>query len=361
MTPGQQARLGSAAEVNSEAYEAYLRGRSYWSTASTQQEHKKAQSYFEEAIRKDPRFAPAYAGLADCYLGLGSLRWLRPQDASRPAKEAIRKALELDATLGEAHHALGWLSWQYDWDWPTAEKEFRYALELNPNDVDGRIGFLWYLAWSARSTEALDESKKIRALDPTNYFNFGSEPGIYYHLRDYKALIEAGRNFVASVPGEWSSHYFLGVGYEGSGRSLDAIPEYQKAIDLSHGDQDPTAALAHAYAALGRRAEAEKILGELERQSQTGYVSPYMIAAIYAGLGNKDRSFEFLEKAYQERSSDLPYFIKADLRIDNLRSDPRFQDLMRRVTVTREPQHSLADPQPATPRSGAEAASSPQP
>jgi tetratricopeptide (TPR) repeat protein len=173
--------------------------------------------------------------------------------------------------------------------------------------------------------------KKIRALDPAPGHYFADESGIYYHLRDYKALIEAARNFVASVPNEWLSHYFLGVGYEGSGRSLDAIPEYKKAIELSHGDQDPSAALAHAYAALGRRAEAEKILGELERQSQTGYVSPYMIAAIYAGLGNKDRAFEFLEKAYQERSSDLPYFIKADLRIDNLRSDPRFQDLMRHV------------------------------
>jgi adenylate cyclase len=115
------------------------------------------------------------------------------------------------------------------------------------------------------------------------------------------------------------------------GQTLEAIPEYQKAVELSQGDQDPTAALAHAYAATGRRAEAQRILREWLVKSETSYVSPYMIATVYSGLGEKDKAIEFLEKAYQERSSDLPYFLKADLRIDSLRSDPRFQDLLRRM------------------------------
>ena len=330
LTPQQLARLGSALEVNPQAYESYLKGRFYWSTTTTQEGLKQAQSYFEEAIRKDSRFAPAYGGLADCYLALGSLRWLAPQDASQPAKQAIRKALELDETLGEVHSSLGWLSWRQDWDWATAERELRYAVELNPNYAEGHENLVWYLAWSGRSTEALDEIKKIRKLDPA-YPYFSPESGIYYHRRDYRALIEASRKYVASIPDDWPGRYNLGVGYEGSGRKLDAIPEYQRAIELSHGDQDPTAALAHAYAALGRKAEAERILRELQRKSRTSYVSPYMIATIYAGLADKDRAFEFLEKAYQERSSDIAYFLKADLRIDNLRSDPRFEDLLRRM------------------------------
>jgi eukaryotic-like serine/threonine-protein kinase len=330
LTPQQLARLGSVRAVNPQAYDFYLKGRFEWSRTSTQEGLKLAQSYFEEAIRMDPTFAPAYGGLADCYLALGSLRWLAPQDASQPAKKAILKALELDDTLGEAHSSLGWLSWRNDRDWATAEREFRYAVELSPNYVEGHENLVWYLAWSGRSTEALDEIRKIRELDPA-YPYISPEAGVYYHLRNYPALIQASRKYLVSVPDDWTGPYFLGVAYEGLGRVQDAIPEYRKAINLSHGDQDPTASLAHAYAGAGKKREAEKILSELQRRSQTSYVSPYMIATIYARLADKDRAFEFLEKAYQERSSDIVYFLKSDLRIDNLRSDPRFQDLVRRM------------------------------
>ena len=145
--------------------------------------------------------------------------------------------------------------------------------------------------------------------------------------------MEASRRFVTHNPDNWDGHYFLAVGYDGLGQQQDAVSEYQKAVELSHGDTDTIAGLAHAYAAMGKRAEAEKILAQLLKQSQTAYVSPYMIATIYAGLGNKDKAFEFLEKAYQERSPDVPYFLKADLRLDTLRSDPRFQSLLRRLNL----------------------------
>jgi tetratricopeptide (TPR) repeat protein len=158
-----------------------------------------------------------------------------------------------------------------------------------------------------------------------------AESAVYYQLRDYQSLVQAGRMGVASYPKEWVEHYTLGVGYEGTGKLLEAISEYQKAIEISNGDHDATASLAHAFAVIGRRAEAEKILHDFERKSKSAYVSPYMMATIYAGLGDKDKAFEFLERAYQERSLDISWHLKADLRIDNLRSDPRFQDLVRRV------------------------------
>jgi tetratricopeptide (TPR) repeat protein len=158
-----------------------------------------------------------------------------------------------------------------------------------------------------------------------------TESDAYYQLREYEHLVEASRNGIASDPNEWLEHYTLGVGYEGLGKRAEAISEYQKAIEMSDGDQNPVASLAHVYAVTGRRTEAEKILRGLERKSKNAYVSPYMVATIYAGLGNKDRALEFLERAYQEKSWDIAWLLKADLRMDNLRSDPRFQELVRRI------------------------------
>ena len=329
LTPQQQARLGSARAVNPEAYESYLKGQSLLYATVTRDGIKRAQNYFEQAIQKDPNFAQAYVGVADCYLILGEIRWLSPQDAYQHGNEAVRKAIELDSTLGEAHATLGWLSWRHEWNWRTAEREFRYAVELSPSYVVGHEHLALYLSWSGRRAEALAEIAKIKELNPELASLLASNP--YYHLRDYKGLLEVSRNSVTSNPGAWTPHYWLGVAYEGLNEQMEAVSEYKNAIELSEGDQDPTAALAHAYASIGRRAEAEKILRELQQRSKTSYVSPYMIATIYAGLGEKDRAFEFLEKAYRERSSDISYFIKADLRIDNLRSDPRYADLLRRM------------------------------
>jgi TolB-like protein/DNA-binding winged helix-turn-helix (wHTH) protein/Tfp pilus assembly protein PilF len=331
LTPEQQTRLRSAPAVNPEAYEAYLRGNFYRYATGTPAALKQSQAYYEDAIRKDPKFAPAYAGLADCYLDLGAFRLVPPQEAYRHGSEAIHKALELDEALAEAHESLGYLDWQYAWDWQTAEKELRYAVDLNPSYVAGHQSLVWYLAWSGRPAEALAELEKIRRLDPAYPFELIDESGVYYHQRDYKSLVESGQKSVAANPGNGGSHYWLAVGYEGSGRPAQAVPEYQRAVELLEHNSDAVAGLAHAYATMGKRAEAEKILGELQRQSKVSYVSPYMIAVIYSGLGQKDKAFEFLEKAYEERSPDVVYFVRADLRLDPLRSDPRFRDLMHRV------------------------------
>jgi TolB-like protein/DNA-binding winged helix-turn-helix (wHTH) protein/Tfp pilus assembly protein PilF len=328
--PEQQARLRSAPAVNPKAYQAYLKGR-FSKVAQTHTAIRQAQSYFEEAIREDPGLALAYAGLADCYLDLGDYRWLPPKDSYQPAHAAVEKALELDEGLGEAHSTVGMLNWRYTWDWKTAERELRRAIDLNRNYVEGHEALVWFLAWSGRRDEALAEIETMRGLDPAYPVLTIDQLGVYYHQRDYKSLVEASQKSVVANPEAWAAHYFLAVGYEGSGQTREAISEYQKAIELSTGDSDPTAALAHAYATTGRKAEALKILREWQRQSATRYVSPYMIATVYAGMGDKAKAFEFLEKAYQERSPDLPYSLRADLRMDSLRSDPRFQDLMHRM------------------------------
>jgi TolB-like protein/Tfp pilus assembly protein PilF len=330
LTPAQQARLRSAPAVAPEAYVAYLKGR-FYEPASTRAALQQAQAYFEEAVRIDPTFALAYVGLADCFLDQGAFRLVPPQEAYRRGSEAVHEALQLDEALGEAHSTLGYLDWQFAWDWQAAEKEIRYGVDLNPNYIEGHETLIWYLAWSGRRDEALAEVEKIRRLDPVFPFIYLEEAGVYYHQRDYKSLVEASQKAVAVYPGGWSSHYLLAVGYQGSGRPAQAVPEYQQAAELSQRDSDTTAGLAHVYATMGNLVEAQKILGELQRQSKVAYVSPYMIAAIYSGLGQRDKAFEFLEKAYQERSPDLVYFVKADLRMDALRSDPRFQDLMHRM------------------------------
>ncbi len=243
---------------------------------------------------------------------------------------ALHKALQLDDSIGEAHDTLGLINWRHDWNCRSAERELDQAIALAPSYPCAHEDRAELLAFLGRRAEALAEMTRINQID------FGpsaamTEADVYFQLRDYQSLLEASRRGVASNPNEWVEHQFLGIGYEGTGKLPEAITEYQKAVELSNGDQGAKASLAHAFAATGNRADAEAILRDLENRSKSSYVSPYILATIYAGLGEKDKAFQYLEKAYDERSLDLSSNIKADLRIDNLRSDPRFQDLSRRV------------------------------
>ena len=331
LSPEQKALLNSAHTVNPEAYEAYLRGRYYLSNQfTTGQPLNQAKSYFEESIRKDPGYSLAYSALANTYMYLAFFRQAPPDIAFRSAKEAIAKALELDDTNGEAHDVLGMLSWRSDWNWDVAAREFDRAIALSPSDSCAHEDRALYLGLRGRRAEALAEIAKSSQLDP-GPSSAMAEASAYYQLRDYQSLVEASRRGIAANPNEWVQHYNLGIGYEGTGKLLEAVAQYQKAVELSEGDQDATGSLAHAYAAIGRRAEAEKILNDLMRRSKNIYVSPYIIATIHAGLGDKNKAFEFLEKAYQQRSLELSWHLKADPRIDNLRSDPRFHNLLQRV------------------------------
>ena len=330
LTPQAEQRLSTARRVNPEAYLDYLRGQ-LENPRFTFEAMAKEQAYYERALQKDPDFALAYVGLANCYLNYMITRRLPPGEAAKRTKEFVAKALQLDPNLGDAYVVLASTNWRYDWDVQAAERNFQRALELSPNSVRVHLSQTTYLAWRGRRPEAFAQWAIVRQLDPLR-LEAGAHPGlIYYQLRDYQPMLEAMRNYVPSNPRHWVGRNLLAVAYQGSGQTLLAIPEYQKAAEYSGSDSDPTAALAYAYARTGKRAKAEKILRDLLEQSKTSYISPYMIATIYAGLGNKDKAFEFLEKAYDERSTDLSYFLKSDLRMDTLRSDPRFHELLRRM------------------------------
>jgi Tfp pilus assembly protein PilF len=330
LAPQVQEQLSRARRVNPEAYLDYLRGQ-VEGASFTFEAMAREQAYYEQALQKDPNFALAYAGLANCYLSYMITRRLPPGEAAKRTKEFVSKALQLDENLGEAYGVLAYTNWRYDWDVQEADRNFQRAFELSPNSRRVHSHHINYIAWRGQRAEALAECASLRQLDPVRLESEVHLGHVYYQLRDYKPMLEAMRNYVSSNPGHWLGRNLLAVAYQGSGQPLLAIPEYQKAVEYSGNDSDPAAGLAYAYARTGKRAEAEKILRDLVEQSKTGYVSPYMIATIYAGLGNKDKAFEFLEKAYDERSTDLSYFLKADLRMDTLRSDPRFQDLVKRM------------------------------
>ena len=331
LTPQQQARFRAARPVNPEAYDAYLRGRYYLSNMFTMaQPLNMAKNYFEEAVRKDPGFAPAYSGLAEDYIYLAIFRQMPAEAAHQNAEEALRHALALDDSIGETHDAAGVLSWRYSWDWDSTARELDQAIALAPSYSCAHEDRAEYLAFRGRRAEAEAEMAKSLELD-TSIGSFLTESAVYFQLRDFDRLVEASRRGMALNPNEWFEHFYLGAGYEGTGKQLESIAEYQKAVELSGEDQDAIAALAHAYAGVGRRAEAQKMLRDLEQKSGTVYVSPYLIATLYAALGDKDTAFKFLEKAYQEKSLDLSWYVKADLRVDSLRGDPRFESLLRRM------------------------------
>lgn len=332
LTPQQQTSLRSARPVAPAAYDAYLRGRFYFTTGFTKPDSlKKAQHYFEDAIQEDPNFALAYAGLADTYVYLAFAGQMSRDRAYQSAKEATGKAQELDDSIGEIHDTLGVLSWQFEWDWDAADREFNRAIALAPSYSCAHEDRSIFLAFRGRRAEALSEITKIDQVD-SGPSAAGAESWTYYELRDYPNLIAASRRALLVDPNDWSQHYHLGIGYEGVGKLQEAISEYQEAFQLSDDDPNVTISLAHAYSAIGKRAEAQKILRELERKSKGAHISPYTLATLYAELGDKDRAFELLDKAYSERSLDLSF--AADLRLDTLRADPRFQHLLRRIGLT---------------------------
>jgi TolB-like protein/DNA-binding winged helix-turn-helix (wHTH) protein/Tfp pilus assembly protein PilF len=330
LTPTQQSQLRRARAVNPAAYDAYLKGRLIFVTEFTKPASlRKAQHYFEESIQKDPNLALAYTGLADTYVYLAFAGALQKDQAYRSAKEALAKAVELDDTVGEAHDTLGVLSSDFDWDWDTADREFNRAIALAPSYSCAHEDRAEFLALIGRRTEALAEIAKIDQLD-YGFSAAHTESTVYYELRDYPSLIEASTRALLWDPNDWFQRYSLGIGYEGTGKLQEAISEYQKAIERS-GDSRSAVALAHAYSAVGKKAEAEKILRDLERKLKGTSASAYTMATIYAGLGENGKAFEFLEKAYSQKSFEIPSSLKSDLLLDSLRPDPRFQNLLRRL------------------------------
>jgi len=244
LPPEEQSRLHEAPKVDPEAYQAFAAANHVDLTGY--QGVKKAQSYLEKAIEKDPHFVLPYVWLANTYV-LFANRWQSPKEAFPVAKKLVHKALELDEKECKVHAVLSEISWRYDWDWQNAEKEVLRGLELCPGDSSLHWLHGAHMSLNGRFVEARAEMAKARDLDAIKSEAFAGEAIIGYHSRDYKALIEIDRAFVHEDSNNWLAHYRLGVGYEGSGQKLEAISEYEKAVALAEGDTDPAAALAYAY------------------------------------------------------------------------------------------------------------------
>ncbi len=328
LSPEQKARLAKRHTENPEAYQLYLKGR-YHAFKLTTEELAKGLDYFRQAIAIDPNYALAYDGIA-YYYNL-AVDWLIPPAEAMPkAKEAARKALELDDTLAEAHTSLACVYFWYDWDWPGAEHEFRRALDLNPNYAGAHVYYGWYLIWMGRIDEGMAENRQAETLDPLSpEASLLLGWGLYYG-HHYDQAIAQLRKTLDLDPNSWPTYEMLGHAYAQQSRFPEAIAALQKAREIEDQISVPLAALGHAYAVSGRRAEARQALDELLARSMRRQVPAYTIAAIYAGLGDKDQAFAWLEKAYADRSWYLTS-LKVDPKLDSLRSDSRFKDLVRRV------------------------------
>jgi tetratricopeptide (TPR) repeat protein len=320
---GQQLAKNSPA---SEAYQSYLKGR-YYFFQHKEESHKKAIESFNEAIRLDPNYALAYAGLASVYTEISS-SYLPPTEAMPKAKEAVQKALALDGSLADAHLAMAEVHWWADWDFAAAEQEFKRAIELNKNEPIGYAEYANFLARLGRTNEAIALSNRALQLDSISPFVNGNVASIFYYSHQYDRVIEQSNKMLEMDHNSTQAHAWLGYGYLQKGLYEQAIREMQIGFDPQSGDG--LAQLGYAYAVAGRKSEALKALAELQALSGRKYSSPVRVARIYAGLGDKERAFEWLEKGFASRSDHLTQ-LKTDPTFDSLRSDPRFADLLRRV------------------------------
>jgi TolB-like protein/pimeloyl-ACP methyl ester carboxylesterase/Flp pilus assembly protein TadD len=328
LTPAQRKRLTKRSTESTEAYQLYLKGRFFWNKR-TEAGLRQSIDYFQQAIEKDPAYAAAYAGLSDCYTILVVRHGMSSAEGLRRAKAAAMKALEIDETLAEAHTALAHAR-LHDWEWAEAEKGIERALELNPADPTAHNFFGEYLLAVARIDEAIVEIKKAQELDPLSLITTSVAAWTLYFARQYDQAIEETRKTLELDPNFFWARYRRGQAYEGKGMFDEAIAELQKARELSQGNKEISAALGHAYAASGRRKEAQQILNELQEVSERGSCSSYDIGLIHAGFGENDEAFHWLEKAYEEHDGKIIH-LKVDPRLDGLRSDSRFADLVRRL------------------------------
>jgi TolB-like protein/DNA-binding winged helix-turn-helix (wHTH) protein/tetratricopeptide (TPR) repeat protein len=323
LMPGERARLARTPSVKPEAYEAYLKGRYFWSKR-TPDNLRTSIDYYQQAIAADPEFAAAYAGLADTYSIIGS-DVIPASVASHRAREAALKAEELDPSLAEGHAALALVRFYYDWDWSEAERECRRAIELNPNYATAHSWYSLYLGAMGRKAEALEEAKRARELDPLSP-SVGVRLATAYRFigQNEQALEELGKTLELD-PKFSSAHVVRGKVYEGMGQLKEAMEEYQQAADLSR-NAGTLAALAHAYALAGQHDQALTLVRELQSLPKQDYVSHYEMAPVFAALGDKAQALSLLEQAFRERDSRMP-FLAVDTWMDPLRAEPRFQTL----------------------------------
>ena len=316
---------------SNEAYQLHLRGRFYWSKR-TDEGMRKSLEYYQQAIQTDPNFALAYSGLADAYALLGApdaSGAMPPKEAMPKAKQAALKALELDNTLAEAHVSLAHVKY-YDLDWVTAEREYKRAIELNPNYPNAHSWYSVFLMSAGRFDEALAQIRRAQELDPLSLPINMTLGWVYLTGRQNEQSVDQLRKTLELDPSFVLAHHRLGLVYEQQGKYDAAIAEFKQVVNLTGGKPLGMTGLARAYALAGKHGEAERILAELQEMSKLRYVPPASVALVYAALGDKDQAFAWLEKAEQGRDGILAR-LKVDPRFDSLRSDPRFAQLLRRV------------------------------
>jgi DNA-binding winged helix-turn-helix (wHTH) protein/tetratricopeptide (TPR) repeat protein len=321
-------RFGRRFTQNPAAYEAFLNAH-YFMNLATEDGTNNGIASFQQAIAIDPNYAMAYAGMGDCYLRLFRFG-TAPADFIPKSRAAETKAIALDNTVAYAHSLLGYIAFQYDWDFPTAEREYKIAREFDPALVHQWYGF--YLLALNRVPEADGEFRKFNDFLPF-LASASAFYGQYFYFRGQNGLaVDQLNKTVAMQPEYAPAHEFLGMVYEQEGRTNEAITEIQKAIDLSGGEFG-LGSLGHVYARVGRRDDARNMLQSIAEQAPRTYVSPYQLAIVYAGLDEKDRAIDELEKAFAERSLSPPV-LRFDPRLNNLRAEPRFQEFARRVGLS---------------------------
>jgi DNA-binding winged helix-turn-helix (wHTH) protein/TolB-like protein/Tfp pilus assembly protein PilF len=332
LTGEEKVLLAKHHTKNTEAYQLYAKGRYFWNRG-TEEGLRKAIKHFQQALEKDPNYALAYTGLADSYALLGVYGLIPMRESHPKAKEAATRALELDEKLGEAHASLAAILIDYYWDWAEAKRQLQRALVLNPNYVTAHSIYANYLKAVGRLGEAIEEAKRAQELDPVSPSSNLTLATAYYDARQYDQAIKQSQEILELDPNFVPARVNLGFAYVQKKMYEEAISEFQKVRALLGGSSDMVALLGYAYAMAGKKDEARKALDELNRLSKQRHVSPFGRAQIYAGLGENDLVFEWLEKAYEDRFW-LMGLLKVDPTFDSLRSDPRFTDLVRRIGLT---------------------------
>jgi DNA-binding winged helix-turn-helix (wHTH) protein/TolB-like protein/Flp pilus assembly protein TadD len=327
LTGSEQRLLVKRYTDNPEAYQAYLKGRYYWNKR-TNEGFNRAIEFFNDAVKKDPAYALAYVGLADCYNMLGEYGMVLPGDSFPKARAAAAKALDLDEQLADAHNSLALVQLNYDWDFPAAEKEFKRALELNPNYATAHQWYAEYLMINGRFDESLVEMRRAQDLDPLSLIINTGVGYVFYHARRYDEAIEQLRRTVDMDNTFLPALSYLAMAYEQKGMHEEAIREYRKVTNLM-GDLG-LVGLAHAYAIAGKTDDARATLELIKKYSARNRVPPENLALIYTGLGDRELALTWLDNACKQRSSWMLH-LKTDPRFDSLRSDPRFDAIVKCV------------------------------
>jgi TolB-like protein/Flp pilus assembly protein TadD len=330
LTPDQGEQLTKRDTESSEAHDAYLQGR-YSLQIGTKEAGEKAIEYFEEAIRQDPDYALAHAGLSDAHRAMNNV-YLPPWETMPPAREAAIEALKLDDTLAEAHTSLANVKVWYDYDWVEAEAEFKRAIELNPNLPEAHAGYALYLTAMLREEEAIREIQQAIKLNPFSPSIAADRVLVYTMLRHHGEAIEHGLKAIDTYPNFATGYKWLGMAYGHIGQFDEAIAQLSQAVELVRNPPN-VLLLAEVYALSGAPSKVDEMLKELDKLSEQGfYYCPYEKALVSIALEDKDEAFELIEQAYAERAYCMPW-LEAHQALDPLRDDPRFQDLLLRMNL----------------------------